>query len=252
MTLRADKNERSDRPDNDVYSGGIFDRFPFWTPYIIVLVALLGIVYAGVQIFGQDSDIPASVPVVQAPEKPVKIDPEDPGGMEVPFQDALVYDELSDDRPSKKSVEKLLPEPEKPVKRPPAPAPLNDAPLNNAPTDNQTAQEKAKSAVPATTDTNDAAQPAEALLPDSEKIITKAPATQQITTKNMDEGREDQTATPSPAEMEEKPEKTADQVIANIAGNSGDTDTASTNSNKSDASSPPSGDYVIQFGAEIT
>ena len=52
-------------------------------------------------------------PVIVAQEGPEKVAPEEPGGVEVPHQDKLVYDSVSGD--DRETVEKLLPEPEEPV-----------------------------------------------------------------------------------------------------------------------------------------
>ncbi|WP_448187717.1 SPOR domain-containing protein [Azospirillum sp. sgz301742] len=58
-------------------------------------------------------------PVLEADATPTKLRPEQPGGMEVPHQDKLVFDRLNqsakDDRPK---VEHLLPPPEQPLPRP--------------------------------------------------------------------------------------------------------------------------------------
>jgi SPOR domain len=60
------------------------------------------------------------VPLIHADERPTKIKPERPGGMEIPDRDKLIYN------PARKVVEHLLPAPEKPMPRPapPPPAPL--------------------------------------------------------------------------------------------------------------------------------
>ncbi|MCB2106838.1 MAG: SPOR domain-containing protein [Rhodobacteraceae bacterium] len=67
-------------------------------------------------------------PVIAAAPDPFKVKPKDPGGMDVPDQDKLVYDRLAPgDAP--KRVENLLPAPEKPVPPPVAkPAPAKPAP----------------------------------------------------------------------------------------------------------------------------
>jgi cell division septation protein DedD len=64
---------------------------------------------------------PYDVPVVRADPGPVKVRPENPGGMQVPDQDKLVYDRMrGDEKPPQ--VERLLPRPETPLP-PPAPTP---------------------------------------------------------------------------------------------------------------------------------
>jgi cell division septation protein DedD len=56
------------------------------------------------------------VPLIRADERPTKVKPEQPGGMEIPDRDKLIYN------PARRVVEHLLPPPEKPMPRP-APTP---------------------------------------------------------------------------------------------------------------------------------
>ena len=62
----------------------------------------------------------AVVPLIRAERGPIKVRPEQPGGMEVPHQDKLVYERLepATDTPR---VERLLPPPETPVALPSRP-----------------------------------------------------------------------------------------------------------------------------------
>jgi len=63
-------------------------------------------------------DVPGDqVPLIRADERPTKVKPEQPGGMEIPDRDKLIYN------PSRKVVEHLLPPPEKPMPRPAPPPP---------------------------------------------------------------------------------------------------------------------------------
>jgi SPOR domain len=55
------------------------------------------------------------VPLIRADQRPTKVKPERPGGMEIPDRDNLIYS------PSRPAVEHLLPPPEKPLPRPTAP-----------------------------------------------------------------------------------------------------------------------------------
>jgi hypothetical protein len=55
------------------------------------------------------------VPLIRADERPTKVKPERPGGMEIPDRDNLIYS------PARPAVEHLLPPPEKPLPRPTAP-----------------------------------------------------------------------------------------------------------------------------------
>jgi hypothetical protein len=58
----------------------------------------------------------ADVPLIRADERPTKVKPENPGGMEVPDRDKLIYTQ------KRATVEQLLPPPEKPMPRPTAPS----------------------------------------------------------------------------------------------------------------------------------
>jgi len=76
-----------------------------------------GLWFAYVQGKRHAGDDPArgGVPLIRADERPTKVKPEQPGGMEVPDQDKLIYN------PTRKVVEHLLPPPEKPMARPTPP-----------------------------------------------------------------------------------------------------------------------------------
>ncbi|TVR98183.1 MAG: SPOR domain-containing protein [Rhodospirillales bacterium] len=70
-----------------------------------------------------------NLPVIRADGAPVKVRPEDPGGMVVAHRDKLVYRRLGDDA-DELPVERLLPEPEEPL---PPPAPQPPPPLVTLP-----------------------------------------------------------------------------------------------------------------------
>ncbi|MGA7263528.1 MAG: SPOR domain-containing protein [Stellaceae bacterium] len=65
---------------------------------------------------GGGSTVAADVPLIRADERPTKVKPENPGGMEVPDRDKLIYTQ------KRATVEHLLPPPEKPMPRPTAPS----------------------------------------------------------------------------------------------------------------------------------
>lgn len=85
------------------------------------LAIVLGVAVAGGVgwfLFGTgETDGGGDVPVVRADGTPIKERPEDPGGMDVPDQDKLVYDRLDGDSP-RPQVERLLPPPETPMEPP--------------------------------------------------------------------------------------------------------------------------------------
>ena len=109
--LYADPREREARP-----------RF---RGLVVSLVALVVIgVFAGGLWFayqqglrhGGSSAGVADIPLIRADERPTKVKPENPGGMEVPDRDKLIYTQ------KRATVEHLLPPPEKPMPRPTAPS----------------------------------------------------------------------------------------------------------------------------------
>ena len=62
------------------------------------------------------------VPLIRADERPTKVKPENPGGMEIPDRDKLIYTQ------KRAAVEHLLPPPETPMARPTAARPASPAP----------------------------------------------------------------------------------------------------------------------------
>ncbi|MGB1548125.1 MAG: SPOR domain-containing protein, partial [Alphaproteobacteria bacterium] len=66
---------------------------------------------------GMKSGEEAVIPVVHAEAEPIKTKPEQPGGMDVPFQDKLVYGQLTEKSPEPE-MPRLLPPPEEPVALP--------------------------------------------------------------------------------------------------------------------------------------
>jgi hypothetical protein len=76
---------------------------------VVAAVAILYVVFQqGVRKGGRNAP-----PVIIAESGPEKIKPEDPGGLDVPHQDKLVFDRVSGE--TSQRVEKLLPEPEEPI-----------------------------------------------------------------------------------------------------------------------------------------
>jgi hypothetical protein len=91
-----------------------------WFPLVAVLggvLAFSGIVsYAHKQ--GMQSGENATTPIIQADAGDFKQKPENPGGMEVPFQDAVVFEQLQktpEGQTATETVENLLEAPEQPV-----------------------------------------------------------------------------------------------------------------------------------------
>lgn len=95
-----------------------------WQLAVVALVTLGaftgGVWYAYDQ--GVERGITLSPPLFRADPSPTKIKPKDPGGLEVPHQDMLVYETLTTETPAE-GAERLLPPPEEPLPRPQPPAP---------------------------------------------------------------------------------------------------------------------------------
>lgn len=84
-------------------------------------VLAVGVAVAvGWRMFAGSGVSPDGVPVISADQRPIKIRPDDRGGMQVPNQDKLVYGRLEQGDGDAK-VERLLPPAEQPVPPPPAP-----------------------------------------------------------------------------------------------------------------------------------
>ncbi|BBK43772.1 hypothetical protein STVA_37920 [Allostella vacuolata] len=107
-------------------------------PWLIGVVALAvigtfcGIVwYAYTQGLSQGRG--GSLPILRADPSPIRERPAEPGGMKVPHQDKLVYDQVARAPSSAPMVERMLPPPETPIARPVAPrtsvAPPPSAPV---------------------------------------------------------------------------------------------------------------------------
>ena len=85
---------------------------------------------------------PASIPVVRADPRPTKVRPDNPGGIDVPFQNTEIYDRLGQQSSGAAgraqasrttapgTAERLMPGPETPMARPqPPPAPVAAIPV---------------------------------------------------------------------------------------------------------------------------
>jgi cell division septation protein DedD len=82
-------------------------------------------------LFGESPrDHQLSVPVIHAEDKPIKVKPQDRGGMDVPNQDKLIYDRMAAKK-DEPEPERLLPPPEQ-AQTPPPPATTAPAPIANS------------------------------------------------------------------------------------------------------------------------
>ncbi len=101
---------------------------------VVVVLAAAAIAAAAGWPFGNSeraAQTPAEAPLIKADEAPVKVRPEDPGGMQVPNRDMLVYRRIEGVQ-EPPPVERLLPTPEQPVVPPrPVAAPGREVPVSS-------------------------------------------------------------------------------------------------------------------------
>lgn len=86
----------------------------------IAVAVLFAIVWNAYDLGKKSSGDGETPPLIKAEEGPTKERPDEPGGMDVPDQDKLIYNRLNPDSSDKsgETVEHLLPMPEKPVTPP--------------------------------------------------------------------------------------------------------------------------------------
>ena len=137
--LDDDENDRMRRPSGGglvrsssiAYESGRprnYRRRFLTIAFIVVIVGGSAAIVWNAYNQGQRTNGDGVVPLIQADNSPSKVKPDQPGGMDVPNQDKLIYDRLTPGQSSPNSVERLLPPAEQPVARPqePPPAPSQD------------------------------------------------------------------------------------------------------------------------------
>lgn len=90
---------------------------------VALVVGGFGVIVLNAYNQGQQSNGDGVVPLIQADNSPTKVRPDQPGGMDVPNQDKLIYDRLAPGQNAPSNVERLLPPPETPMARPEPPPP---------------------------------------------------------------------------------------------------------------------------------
>jgi cell division septation protein DedD len=75
---------------------------------------------------------PADAPLIKAEDQPFKVSPVNPGGMEVPNRDILLYERLHGTKADKRVLERLMPEAEQPQTPPAAHRPTEMAETSSA------------------------------------------------------------------------------------------------------------------------
>jgi cell division septation protein DedD len=81
---------------------------------IVVVLAFGGVLYLAYQ-QGMREGIRNAPPLIESDGTPMKVAPNDPGGMEIPNTDKLIYDRLNGDDTAEAGVEHLLPRAEEPL-----------------------------------------------------------------------------------------------------------------------------------------
>jgi cell division protein FtsN len=169
--------------------------FPLGSVLAAVIVFSAIVSYAYKQ--GSQSGENATTPIIVADSSATVEKPENPGGMEVPFQDAVVFDQLQKDTEGKETVENLLAPPEQPATTTttaeatvttPA-ATTTETPVAEttttpaAPTVTETPAAPATTTTTTTAATTTTTTPAPATAPEVKKMTEVAPASAPATTK---------------------------------------------------------------------
>ncbi|EKV31412.1 hypothetical protein C882_3785 [Caenispirillum salinarum AK4] len=200
----------------------------------VMAAVVIGAVAAGIAgwylfLREEPQQVAATTPVITADEQPYKVKPADPGGMDVPDTDKMVYDRLGQNSDGGQ-VENLLPEPESPT-APPVPAdaggslePLPEAevaatpdpePVDPAPADTAAAPEPAPEREPAPTQ----AAEAPAAAPSQPTPTTKPAAPEQPTQQAASETAPSQ---PEPQQQAATPAPVAPRSAASAPSGGGD------------------------------
>lgn len=111
MSMDDGRENLEAQADPVVVRPGPGRRFIGAVSVAVIAAFVLALWYAYDQ--GVNKGVSLAPPVIKAPEGPVKIKPEEPGGMEIPNQDKQVYQAMEATKPEPK-VEQLLPPPEEP------------------------------------------------------------------------------------------------------------------------------------------
>ena len=99
------KHDEFDDPKGSDLLGSIGPKAAFF----IVLIALsfmIGVVWK--LYVGGGSSNPQNVPIIRGDVEPYKVEPEEAGGMEVPYKDSTIFSSLNSDPDADKGIENLL------------------------------------------------------------------------------------------------------------------------------------------------
>lgn len=124
--------ERYDGEGDDYYAPRSGSRLKTWATIGVAVLAIGGLVAFGLRFMGGKGAGGNGIPVIKADERPIKVRPDDRGGMQVPNQDKLIYGRLEAGEAGAR-VERLLPGPEAPQVPPKAPSDSAMVKPNNGP-----------------------------------------------------------------------------------------------------------------------
>lgn len=135
-------SDRDQDPDQQEAYYDDEESVPFWRRPLVLgaasVLVLLAVVVVVAYNWGVEQGARRAPLLVQADSGPVKVRPENPGGMAVPHQDRLIYDRMTGGD-TREPVEQLLPGPEEPVQAPAPAAGTAEKQPAAPPTDNQAA-----------------------------------------------------------------------------------------------------------------
>lgn len=113
--LRAEYKERFGfSPIEDDFEEKKLFSMKWHIAAVSIFAGILIVVVAGFFFFGEDASSSEELITITASQNPIKVKPKDPGGIKIPDQEKVIYEHIRQEHVSTK-VERLFPEPEKPV-----------------------------------------------------------------------------------------------------------------------------------------
>jgi len=230
-------------------------RSRFFTAAVTLLVfgAFALVVYYAYQL-GLRAGAQGPAPLIKAEQQPYKVKPEEPGGMDVPNQDKLIYKEVkpAGAGPSAQPAERLMPPPESPLPKPAAEEPQPQQAQAAEPPAAQAAAPVA-SASAATPPSNPVAAPAAAETPAKETApqqVAQGGGLEAPSTPAKSGSSNQPVAPPAPAAA--NPPAPAPAATPAAAAKAPAKAVASAEKPAGNAASRDVGDWHIQLGAVRT
>ncbi len=214
---------------------------------LLVLGAMALVVYYAYQL-GLRAGAQGPAPLIKAEQQPYKVKPEEPGGMDVPNQDKLIYKEVkpAGSGASAEPAERLMPPPESPLPKPETEAPQ--------PQQAQAAEPPAPAAAPAPQQPAAAAPAPSAPVSPSAAAAATPPKEEGAPQQVAQGGGLEAPATPaksgSSSEPAAKPAPASESAPA--AAKPAPTASASAEKAPSRAAGEAAGDWHVQLGAVRT